>query len=96
MYLLYVDESGCTNLKDGSYFVISGIIIKECDLDDINLQISQYKVKNFKNGYRKAEIHVHEIWQRKPPFDNIDLDTKRKLLDNLYIYCIIYLLQLLA
>jgi hypothetical protein len=82
---MYIDESGGTNLYIGKYFVISGVIINECSLDDIKLEISRYKYLNFIDEYKSAEIHIYDIWQGKPPFDKIDIQTKKKLLDKLYI-----------
>jgi uncharacterized protein DUF3800 len=81
---MYVDESGCTNINDGRYFVISGVIINECNFDDIKSDIALYKYLNFKDEYKGAEIHVYNIWQGKPPFNRIDKPTKKKLLDKLY------------
>ena len=81
---MYIDESGCTKLKDGNYFVISGVIINECNFDDIKSEISVYKYLNFKDEYKGAEIHVHKIWQGKPPFNKIGKPIKKILLDKLY------------
>lgn len=82
---MYVDESGCTDLSTGKYFVISGVIINECNLDYIQLEISNYKHLYFINECQGAEIHIYDIWQGRPPFDKIDITTKKTLLNNLYI-----------
>ena len=39
---MYVDEYGCADLYNGKFFVVSRVMINECNLDGITLQISQY------------------------------------------------------
>lgn len=81
---MFVDESGCTDLRSGPYFVISGIIVNESDLDFISQQISNFKSQYFINEYTNGEIHIHHIWAGKRPFEKVDKTTKILLLNNLY------------
>lgn len=81
---MYVDESGSTGLRFGRYFVISGIIVNENNLDDISIAITNYRLQNFKNEYKNAEIHIYNIWQNKIPFNRINFEMKKTLLDKLY------------
>lgn len=85
MYIMYVDDSGTSNLKDQSlYYVISGIIIDETKIRDLKKQVHEYKLDNFKGEYIDAEIHVHDIAGNSGDFTKISREEKMKLLNNLY------------
>jgi hypothetical protein len=85
LYILYVDDSGSPSVKDNtSYYVISGVIIHETDINQMEREVQQYKSLNFIIGYKNAEIHVHDIYKSQRKFSELTRQTKYELLDNLY------------
>lgn len=80
-----MDDSGSPLSKDNSaYYVISGVIIHESNIQDVEQFIREYKAANFMGDYASAEIHVHDIYKSKPPFSSLTLEKKYDVLDNLY------------
>ncbi len=79
---MYSDDSGNSSLRDGKYYVISGIIIHESTYDFVIDKIAEYRSLNFIDHYKDAEIHVHEIWQGKEKFEGIDYNTKVRVLSD--------------
>ena len=47
------------NLLD--IFVLSGIIIHELEVANLETKVQQYKERNFVGDYANAEVHVHDI-----------------------------------
>ena len=84
LYILYVDDSGSPNPKDSSdYYVISGIIVHELDIRNLERNTQNYK-DNFFKEYSNCEIHVHDIYKSQKEFSSLTLKRKYELLDSLY------------
>lgn len=82
---MYVDDSGNPSANDGSkHYVISGVIVHERDLFQMEKNVQAYKRKHFVGAYGDAEIHVHEIYKGKGKFSSLTLQKKYELLDALY------------
>jgi hypothetical protein len=83
---MYVDDSGSLTLsaKAGPYYVLSGIIIHEIHLQEIEKKLRKYKTNNFVGKYANDEVHVYNIANRKDNFNDIDCQTRTLLLRNLY------------
>lgn len=59
-----MDDSGSPSVKDvTSYYVISGVIIHENYITQMERKVQQYKSLNFIGKYMDAEIHVHDIYE---------------------------------
>ncbi|MGC1132043.1 MAG: DUF3800 domain-containing protein [Nitrososphaeraceae archaeon] len=84
---MYVDDSGNPLFKDNSaYYVISGLIIHESNIQDVEQFTQEYKDRNFEGEYTNAEIHVHDIYKSQPPFSGLTLEKKYEILDSLYTF----------
>jgi hypothetical protein len=82
---MYVDDSGSPSVKDNtSYYVISGVIVHEIDINQMERKVQQYKSLNFIRGYEDAEIHVHDIYKGQRKFSELTLPRKHEILNNLY------------
>jgi hypothetical protein len=86
MYVMYVDDSGSPNAKDDTkFYVITGAIVHETDLNQIEGMIQHYKKENFNlPEYLDAEIHVHDIYKGQREFRTLTKEKKYALLDSLY------------
>ncbi|MBV9178114.1 MAG: DUF3800 domain-containing protein [Nitrososphaeraceae archaeon] len=82
--MMYVDDSGNPTLKGGQYYVLSGIIIHETSLRDIENRVRHYKETNFKGLYANKEIHAYYMYQGEGDFKDIDPRSRIVLLRNLY------------
>lgn len=83
---MYVDESGnyVHSKRGGHYYVLSGVIIHELDLAEIERRIREYEGIYFHGDYECAELHTYDIVNFQGPFSDIDPVTQLVLLDNLY------------
>jgi hypothetical protein len=81
---MYVDDSGSHDLNGGIFYVLSGIIIHEIHLQEIEKKVRDYKINNFVGKYANDEVHVYEIVNRSENFIGIDSQTRTNLLQNLY------------
>ena len=82
---MYVDDSGSPSLKDNSsYYVISGVIVHEIDINQMERKVQQYKSLNFISGYKDAEIHAHDIYKSQRKFSELTRPRKYEIFDNLY------------
>ena len=82
--MMYVDDSGSPDLKDRSgYYVISGVIIHELHIRNIEVETQYYKENNF-GKYNNCEIHVSDIFNETREFKGIEPVEKYKILDSLY------------
>src|SRR5688572_6332823 len=79
---MYVDESGCLKLNDDRYYVITGVIIHEHEIQNIEQEIEKYKLTNF--GKCDLEIHAYNIWNGKGPFSKIGHSDRKLWMRNLY------------
>lgn len=79
---MYVDESGCLKSNDDRYYVISGVIIHEYEIQSIEQEIGKYKLTNF--GKCDLEIHAYHIWNGKGQFSEIDHNDRKLCMRNLY------------
>lgn len=85
MPIMYVDDSGSPSHADQTYyFVLSGIIVCENKIKDLQKAVCDYKYANFVDDYVDSEIHAHGINKSTDDFAKIDYNTKSELLDNLY------------
>ena len=85
MPIMYVDDSGSPNNTDQtSYFVLSGVIVHDDKIKDLQKAVCDYKHANFVNEYVDAEIHSHNIHKSTGDFLKINHNTKIKMLDGLY------------
>jgi Protein of unknown function (DUF3800) len=83
---MYVDDSGSPNAKDNTdYYVISGLIIHETDIRQVEIRTQEYKCKYFQE-YADTEIHVHDILKSQHEFSVLTLERKYELLDSLYMF----------
>lgn len=81
---MYVDDSGSPSMRDNSdYYVVSGAIIHELDIRQVEIRTQQYKKKHFRE-YAKEEIHVHDIYKSQRGFSGLTINRKYELLDTLY------------
>lgn len=53
---MYVDEMGCMDLKSGRYYVITGVIVHESQLNYIESQIKKFKEENFTSKLYRTMI----------------------------------------
>jgi Protein of unknown function (DUF3800) len=85
MYLMYVDESGDTGIKDtpSRFFVLSGMIIHESRWRDMHAHMLQFrrKMKEIYGLPTRTEIHASE-YIRRPPHPNIDKFQRLSILRN--------------
>ena len=85
MPIMYVDDSGSPNNADQTnYFVLSGIVVHDDKIKDLQKSVCDYKYANFVDAYVDSEIHSHDINKSTGDFSSIRHDTKIKLLDRLY------------
>ena len=82
---MYVDDSGSPNNADQTnYFVLSGVIVHDDKIKDLQKDVCDYKHANFVNEYVDSEIHSHNIHKSTGDFSKISHSTKIELLDSLY------------
>ena len=74
---MYVDESGnyVHSKRGGHYYVLSGIIIHELDLAQIERRVREYRERVRSCDYEGAELHTYNIVNFQGPFSDIDLNT---------------------
>ena len=93
MYFTYIDESGDTGTKS-KYFILSGIIIHENNLEDILLKIIEFR-QEIKKKYRlniREEIHSTEFVNRKvnprsrKSFEKISKNIRIKILKDTLLF----------
>lgn len=85
MYLMYVDDSGTSDINDDTkFFVTDGAIIHENDLNSMKDDIQNYKDVEFTGQLQGAEIHVYDIYKEKKAFAGIPLSKRTDLLQKLY------------
>jgi hypothetical protein len=76
---MYVDDSGSPSMKDNSdYYVISGVIIHETDIYPVEGATQTYK--NRFEEFKRAEIHVHDIFKGQNEFSGLTLARKYEIL----------------
>jgi Protein of unknown function (DUF3800) len=80
---MYVDDSGSPGLKDGTFYVITGVILHESIIRDFEKATQVYKRTHFRE-YANCEIHTHDIYKSKRDFSDLTLKRKYELLDSLY------------
>ena len=82
---MYVDDSGSPSYVDHTkYFVLSGVIVHDENIKNLQKLVFEYKQDNFVGRFIDSEIHTHDIYKAKKDFESISLDKKTELLDNLY------------
>lgn len=85
MTIIYVDDSGSPNSADQTnYFVLSGVIVHDNKIKDLQKAVCDYKHANFVDAYVDSEIHSHNINKSTGDFSRISYDTKIELLNDLY------------
>lgn len=93
MYFTYVDESGDTGNKS-KYFILTGIIIHENDLENILLKIIKFR-QEIKSKYKlniREEIHSTEFVNRKvnprsrKSFEKISKNIRIKILKDTLLF----------
>lgn len=85
MPIMYVDESGSPNYKDYSrHFVLSGIIVDDNKIKDLQRDVFEYKQSYFRDGFVDSEIHTHDIYKSRQDFGLLTRAEKTDLLDHLY------------
>ena len=65
---MYVDESGNYVHSKRHYYVLSGIIIHELDLAQIERRVREYTEEYFHGDYEGAELHTYDIVNFQGPF----------------------------
>jgi Protein of unknown function (DUF3800) len=81
---MYVDDSGSVSLRGGRYYFLSGIILHEQLLDEVNRQVQDFKDAFFVGELNGAELHVYDIFNRTGRFAGIDISTRNIILQELY------------
>ena len=82
---MYVDDSGSDSYADQSkYFILSGIIVQDERIKDLQKTVFDYKQNNFVGNLVDSEIHAHDMYKSKKDFSRISLQKQTELLDNLY------------
>lgn len=82
---MYLDESGTIETTDDTeFFVTTGAIFHENDLDHMKNSIQEYKDSYFIGRLRHAEIHLYQIWKGRGKFYGLNNSEKTALLDPLY------------
>lgn len=82
---MYVDDSGSPALKDHTkYYVISGVIVHETDMNQVERAIQRYRRTHFVDAYAESEIHVHDIYKSQKEYAALTKERKYQLLDELY------------
>lgn len=82
---MYVDESGSFHQHDKTkYFVLSGVVVSDDKIKDLQRGSYQYKLKNFDGEFIDSEIHTHDIFKAKGDFVKLTLPHKKRLLHELY------------
>ena len=85
MIIMYVDDSGSPSYADHTnYYVLSGVIIQDDYIKDLQKAVFNYKQNNFIGNFIDEKIHTHDIYKAKGNFETINLTTKTSLLKNLY------------
>ena len=85
MPIMYVDDSGSSNYTDHTnYFILSGIIVKDDKIKNLQKAVFEYKQSNFTGDFIDAEIHTYNIYKKREKFSSLDHTTKINLLDKLY------------
>ena len=82
---MYVDESGVEEENDETkYFVVSGVIFHENDLEELKQKITKLSWQEFPEKFRGNEIHIHDIFRGKKDFEKIDESEIKSLLTKIY------------
>jgi len=81
---MYVDDSGSLSINGGNYYFLSGVILHERLLDDVNRLVQQFKDTYFVGKLHGVELHVYDIFNRCGHFDAIDFPTRNIILQKLY------------
>lgn len=85
MAIMYVDDSGSSSRRDHtSHFVLSGIIVEDGKIKDLQKAMFEYKQSNFTGDFVDAEVHTYDIYKRQGRFASLNHTTKLELLDRLY------------
>lgn len=85
MPIMYVDDSGSPNSADHTnYFVLSGVVVHDDKIKELQKAVCDYKYVNFVDVYVDSEIHSHDINKSTGDFSGIKHDRKIELLDELY------------
>lgn len=86
LYIMYVDDSGSPHAKDDTkFYVITGVIVHETDLHQVEGMIQYYKNQHFTSPeFVDAEVHVHDIYKGQNEFATLTKEKKYELLNELY------------
>jgi hypothetical protein len=80
---MYVNDSSIPSAKDNTdYHVISGLIIHQTCIRQVEIRTQEYKCKYLK--YADIEIHVHDIFKSQRKFSTLTLVRIYHPLDSLY------------
>ena len=83
MYLLYVDESGQTTIKqnrqNNGLYIQSGILVHEKDWRMLEEKLVRMKQEIFPNlRPHEWELHAHDIWNSRVSLKKLELYTEKK------------------
>ena len=87
MYLLYLDESGAH--ANARHFVLAGVSVYETNVDWATRELNRLQSEFFPNIngsvlFRAAPLRAGEGETVAPPFDELDRNSRLRLLDRLY------------
>lgn len=84
MYFVYIDESGKPTRKESTPFVVAAFIIREKELNGVELEVTKLRLKYL--GYEgvHAEIHGKEIVHGKGFYSKTEMSVREKFLRDLY------------
>lgn len=81
MYLIYIDESGTTNLSDHRNYILAAVLVHERKWENLNNKIQEMKNRLFKNS--EIEFHTSHIVQRIKDFENLEYRKSREILTSM-------------
>lgn len=85
MAVMYVDDSGSSKYSNHTkYFILAGVIVDDDKIRNLRKTVFEYQQSNFVESLMDAEIHMHDLYKSRGEFISINLETKIKLLNNLY------------
>ena len=86
MYLLYLDESGSPNSQN---FVVAGVAVHETSVQWVTNALDRLQSQYFPKAQENVQFHASPLrgnpqHKVEEPFDQLNADIRRQLLDSLY------------
>ncbi len=81
MFIAFIDESGKPTKKEKTPFVLAALIVKDRELNRVRREVSSIRTKY--NLDPSIEFHARDIVHGKRGFFRIDMNTRKRILDDL-------------